>query len=296
MNAGDVPEDWAPLDIRESEDSQAIEKYKTPSEGIPPGLWPSLIDWVTRQTSTQRYGERYIAWPRVRSLERMLNKQLVASDDDITAFRHFVSTVQENKTHCLNVVDCLVRISNPNSSEVARLDYELLQGGSIYKIGVVASGTLGLVRRVEQAAEDAARRATQHDERAGQLLLKAWRLVYGLNPNPSDGYRQAVRAVEAAANPVVSPNDRSATLGKTIANLRNQAGQWELTLTHPLARGAGTNTLVAMMDLLWSSQHDRHVPYDEDTPLEVGQQEVETALHLAIVLVEWFGSGRVQPR
>jgi hypothetical protein len=49
--------------------------------------------------------------------------------------------------------------------------------------------------------------------RAGDLLSNAWRSVYGRHPDASSGYRYAVRAVEAAADPVVSPNNASATLG-----------------------------------------------------------------------------------
>lgn len=48
-----------------------------------------------------------------------------------------------------------------------------------------------------------------------------------------------------------------------------------------------------MMRLQWKGQYDRHGSDDEETPLHVGQDEAEAAVHLAITLVQWFRSGAV---
>lgn len=53
-------------------------------------------------------------------------------------------------------------------------------------------------------------------------------------------------------------------------------------------------TLVSMIDLLWGSQHDRHVPADQEAPLHVTQEEAEAAIHLAVTLVQWFTMGALR--
>jgi hypothetical protein len=50
-------------------------------------------------------------------------------------------------------------------------------------------------------------------------LATAWNRAYGRNPDPSGAYRDAIRAVEASAKPIILPADPVATLGKMIAAL-----------------------------------------------------------------------------
>jgi hypothetical protein len=126
------------------------------------------------------------------------------------------------------------------------------------------------------------------------LLRLAWDAIYGLHPNPSDGYRQAVRAVEAAAVRLVIPNDRDATLGKAIGTIRSSPDRCQLSFTHRTRPEEPISALISMMALLWEGQYDRHVT--EGVPLQVSQEEAETALHLAVTLVQWFTTGRVSRR
>jgi hypothetical protein len=114
--------------------------------------------------------------------------------------------------------------------------------------------------------------------------------VFGRQPDPSDGYRQAVKAVESVAQPVVIPNDSKATLGKVIAAMREKPAKWSVLLDSGAAEKRILD-VVGMMDLLWRGQHDRHGTSDEKIPAEVSQAEAEAAVHLAITLVQWFRTG-----
>jgi hypothetical protein len=198
----------------------------------------------------------------------------------------------------LDVTDYLLSKTTPgtNTTDARRLqelDRLLMEAGSMYRVDMEGEPPR-LIRRVEGSVEEAARVTMSREDTAGNLLRRAWNSVYGRHPNPSDGYRQAVRAVEAAAIPIVLPNDASATLGKVIGNLRSHPDLWHLSFTHRTEPHRPIQTLVSMLTLLWEGQYDRHV--GEGVPLLVSQEEAETALHLSVTLVQWFIAGQVSRR
>jgi hypothetical protein len=77
-----------------------------------------------------------------------------------------------------------------------------------------------LQRRTTVAASCAASLQTTMRDEAGEHLDDAWKAAFGRDPNPSVAYSQAIKAVEAAAIPVVTPSDSLATLGRVIGQLR----------------------------------------------------------------------------
>src|SRR5439155_4689791 len=86
--------------------------------------------------------------------------------------------------------------------------------------------------------------------RAGAHLATAWREAYGRDPDPTAAYREAVRGVEAAAKPVVLPNNDAATLGTMIAAMRDAPGKWKTVFTTPPAVD-GVGVVRGLMELLW---------------------------------------------
>ena len=56
---------------------------------------------------------------------------------------------------------------------------------------------------------------------------------------------------------------------------------------------AGTDPLLAVINLLWTGQTDRHA--GQATLERVDQAPAEMAVHLAATLVQWFASGHVRP-
>lgn len=52
------------------------------------------------------------------------------------------------------------------------------------------------------------------DTSAGKHLSKAWNCAFGRIPDYSQAYSEAIKAVEAATTPVLSPKDADATLSK----------------------------------------------------------------------------------
>ena len=132
------------------------------------------------------------------------------------------------------------------------------------------------------------------DAQHHRYLRKAWGATYGRNPQPDTAYRDAVRAVEAAAIPIVRPSRSPPTLGLVITELHDRPERFATRL-NPSPPLEPIETVRQMLSLLWKSQRDRH-GVDDDVPLTVSQQEAEDALALAVTLVRWFDTGAVYRR
>ncbi|MCR3721887.1 MULTISPECIES: hypothetical protein [Prauserella salsuginis group] len=148
-------------------------------------------------------------------------------------------------------------------------------------------------RRTRELAEKAGR------VKASENLAEAWRELYGQHPDPSASYSAAVKAVENAALDVVFPNRQPGQL-KTIhaasRELRKHPGRWRFVLreaeTVPVGQGS-TEVVTTMLDRFLRGETDRHAD-DENRASEPA--EAAAALHLAVVLVQWFVTGAVQPK
>ncbi|MCU1392055.1 MAG: hypothetical protein JWM34_483 [Ilumatobacteraceae bacterium] len=158
---------------------------------------------------------------------------------------------------------------------------------SAYTVGLDEDGKTCLEHRVDETAEVAARTEMSQSGKASTYLSSGWHHTYGLSPNPSAAYHDAIRAVEAAARPVVTPKDTLATLGKMITALRDGSPKWTTSI-------GDIDGVRQMMQTLWQAQHDRHGTDDVSKPVTVSQSEAEAAIQLAVTLVQWFRSGAVR--
>lgn len=123
------------------------------------------------------------------------------------------------------------------------------------------------------------------------LLADAWRQTYGRPTDPTTAYRQAVRAIEQVACPLVLPNNPKATLGNVRDHLRDAPHKWTFTLVDK--DDAGTvDPVVTMFDRLWTGQVSRHG--GGRTSREQTQTEAEAAVHLAVVLIQWLTIGALR--
>lgn len=174
---------------------------------------------------------------------------------------------------------------------VGDLINSLEDAGSAY---TVASDARSLVERVDPTVAEAVEQTIDTaPPTAGELLRDAWRQVYGLHPDPTAGFHDAVRAVEEVACPLVLPEDGAATLGKVIAHLRQGAHLWAFTLVD--RNGADSvEPLVGMLDRLWTGQVSRHGGGQKSREQTTGEAQV--AVHLAATLVQLLGAGALTRR
>jgi hypothetical protein len=195
---------------------------------------------------------------------------------------------QADGTQLLDIVDATLAegVSTQGVQELERL---LADGGSAWR---VADNGMALERRVDPTATDAFRHAATANP--ASHLAAAWTAAYGRNPNPTVAYSEAIKAVETACIPVVTPGAQGAkaTLGKVIITLNDHQQDWQLAI-HSSGAPADISPLLAMLRLLWQGQTDRH---GGSTPtIPVTAKAAEAAVHLAVTLVQWFQSGTIQP-
>lgn len=277
---------WRPLSARSSDSGDA---YETLAEGVPSWLTASLARWVSKAVG---YGlsntGAYIA--RIETLEQVLRRPLASAEVRYQHVRPFLLAAAEDEEVFLDVIDALLALlSRQHPSLGKELESHLSLGGSAWR---VADDGTRLERRVPEEIAQAVTEAVSSNDRAAQHLKQAWQDVYGRTTDPSDGYREAVRAVEAIAQPVVLPSDAKATLGKMVTALRAKPQKWIVHLEHSQP-DQQVETVAAMMELLWKGEHDRHGTSDPNAPLNVSIDEARAAVFLAALLVQWFRAGVV---
>lgn len=268
-------------------------------EGVPSHLRESVIGFVDVMISDEtqlRRAEvdietRFERFPQWGSTKYVLRQRL-----------------EETQPLALDLVhSCLQRVTVGEIDamrHVAQLSQALTAGGSAYEVAVedLPDGCqrLGLQDRVPQAVRLAAESAMKLD-RAGDHLTRAWNAAFGRDPSPGEAYAQAVKAVEVAARPILTPNDDTSTLGKMLGEYKANEASFETELVGAGDSGPGSKADVPgvavarlMVQLLWTSQHDRHGNLNPAAPIEVSQDEAQAAVHLAVTLVQWFSTGVVR--
>jgi hypothetical protein len=131
-----------------------------------------------------------------------------------------------------------------------------------------------------------AKAANSAGNSAADYLRAAWTAAYGLHPDPSAAYRDAIRAVEAVVLPIALPRDPTPTLGKAIKHVKDTSNRWKTAIQDKDGQGT-IDPVIAMLERLWHGQTDRH---GGAAPT---QAMAEAAVHLAATLVQWFASKAV---
>lgn len=164
---------------------------------------------------------------------------------------------------------------------VARLNEILRMGGSPWEAVATEAGWR-LARSELGPATAAVHASATLSEQAHELLQRALERVSARDPDPDGAYDLAVKAVEAAAHPVVSPGNGRATLGTMIRDLRAKPATWRFAL-------GDVELVIAMSERLWTS----HIRHGTGPRTAHTAAEADTALHLAIPLVRFFAGGLV---
>lgn len=181
--------------------------------------------------------------------------------------------------------------------QAAELETLLREGYSIWR---VSDNGESLERRQDETVTAAAHQAAEVAESVGRPaaarhLREAWHKVYGLHPQPSEAFGEAILAVEAIAVPAIVPAQASATLGNVYGQLSRQGHLYELTI-HSKETGdkASVEPVTHLIGLLWHGHTDRHEGNVAAIPIT--QDAAEIAVHAAATLIQWFAMGAVRRR
>jgi hypothetical protein len=167
-------------------------------------------------------------------------------------------------------------------------------GHMIYR---VRPDGLGLERRVDPVAHAQAITAADAAEQAdfpaaSERLLAAWNAIYALKPDPSGAYRDAIRAVEAVANPLFLPAAQAPTLGQVIRHLDQRGSDYEMVIANKTGRPADVSAVLGMMRLLWEGHRDRHEGGPTTAPIT--PESAQAAVAVAVTLVHLLSSGSIR--
>lgn len=285
-------ETWRPLGVDTEEE---IAEYDALHDGVPAWMSTAFWEWVRRSLtiySAYADGSGRFEWLDVELAERMCQELKIPLPSVRSDHRSpgegarllETAMLQLTRHHsALQVADYI--LAHTARARGADLDAILERSKSAWTVGTRA-GKPALVRRVPVGVQVAADSVMARAGRAGVRLAKAWEELYGVTPNPSEAYRQAILAVEDASVPVVSPKNASASLGTVLRDIENQKN-WKLPMEREHPNASSGDVLVGVMRMLWHGQHDRHGG-QPSAPGDVSMDEATVAVSLAVTLVHWF--------
>lgn len=277
---------WRPWDA----DDDEYEERSLIRDLLPPSLHAPVLAWIRKELHPSSHN--FVDLDRMHELQTALQVDFrlqgryVEADDAVHAIRQmgnqFVSRVID---YFLSEYEDDPYGDTPE--EVASLKWHFDSAASAASIGL-QDGVYRLRRRVPAGVEELAEASKQSAPTlAGQHLGKAWSEAYALTPNTSLVMTEAIKAVEAAAHPVVSPNAKKIRLGMMTQTIKDQSG-W--TLAFPNRDDGHPNhkaVLVGMLETLIIAQADRHGGAAPSV------MEAQGHVQLASTLVQWFSAGVV---
>lgn len=287
-------ETWRPLGVDSDEE---VAEYDALHDGVPEWMHTAFWMWIRDSiTIIRTYIDGSGRFPMVREtlVEEMcqtlkiplplIRMSKFGRSEGAAQFKIAVEALA-NSGNSLAIADYLLAHSDHASSDV--LEEVLRRSKSAWTVGT-RTGRRALTRRVPLGVQIAGDSVMTRAGRAGIRLAKAWEELYGLNPNASAAYALAIKAVEDATIPVVSPANDRATLGTVLSQMESQ-GDWTLPMEREHDKAPAADVLVGMMRLLWHGQHDRHGGLPS-APGDVSVEEAIVAVSLAVAIVNVFSS------
>jgi hypothetical protein len=248
-----------------------------PFEGVPTHLGPRLSEWLADQLEYETALNDLILVARISVPGRSHEQRLARLVDWARDPEQF-----------LDVLHAHIRVNlAPNDGWIPILNALLDQGGSVFH-----ATPDGLLRRVEPAAQSSYDAATSPEDPISRELRQAWAKAYGRDPDPSDAWDHAIKAVESVLIPIVVPNNSKATLSNVIGELRSQSDRWQLAV-RGMSRDHAVSPLVQMLSLIWPDPN-RHGAATPEPPATI--EEVRAVVHLAVTIVQWGRAGSIAKR
>jgi hypothetical protein len=255
---------------------------------IPEPLESYLDSWLRSRLRRDSY---WVAAKTVYAIQSSLHVVFESDPeyDDIPVDDLMKQIESRGEKFKLRVLDLLLAAERVNNVQIPphirELSWHL--GSTASALTIDDSGSVyRLARRLPDGVEEIAQQSVlASNQSAGAHLSRAWTEAQGLEPDTSKVMTEAIRAVEAAAAPVVIPRDTRPTLGKIVASLRGR-DDWRLVLQRRDDDVPDHHVMViAMLETLAFAQRDRHAG---EPPSVV---EAQGHVQLASTLVAWFSTG-----
>lgn len=151
-----------------------------------------------------------------------------------------------------------------------------------------------LVERIDHALWNEYEQVTQLDDQASQYMQEAWALAFGREPNLSDAWGRAIKAIETLLKPIVSPKNHKATIGSMASALRQSPDKWECKLPDREYKANGKTKVKPGIEVFIDAlatigyQPDRH---GSDQLQDVDETTARSVLLLSTTVVGWLRDG-----
>lgn len=282
-------------------------------DGITEWMNNSIRNWIsdrfrtTRNRAVSSYGSRiggvetFYRNMLMHNVELHSRLNFGVNDDGYRLYNGAIEVFNSDQNYALDMVQAVVELCRVTTrtdydemsiteAALKELDGMLIAGGSKWHV-VIEGDKARIESRVDQTTTDAYHQLINSQEDYASLLKTSWEYCYGRQPNPSETYTYAIRAVEAASWRIITPNNHKATLGTLIKDLKAQAqaGKFIFAFNDKKEQDSA-ETVVSLMRRLWESQTDRHATGNYIHPSQI---EAEAAVHMAITLCHFFTNGLV---
>lgn len=270
-------------------------------DGIPRWMNNSVRNWVSHRFYKKSGNTTYYHNKLMHEVELHSRLTFGRYTDGFHLFSGAINVFNGDENFALDMVQAIVELCRVTKdyeydemtvmrTALEELDRILIAGGSKWHI-VIDGEKARVEARVNQTTTSAYQQLINSQEDYAPLLKTSWEYCYGRQPNPSEAYTYAIRAVEAAGWRIISPNNNKATLGTLIKDLGVQSQAGKITTVFKDNKSGDTITMaVVLMQRLWESQTDRHATGNYVKP---SPAEAEAAVHIALTLCHLFTSGAI---
>ncbi|MFJ4166842.1 hypothetical protein ACIPY5_14925 [Microbacterium sp. NPDC089698] len=267
-------------------DDIEYEAMLTAREMLPDHVRPAVMDWLDRALRQFNGNDSIHLIQTSLHVDLELDTNLFYDASEVLD-----AVVERGDRFLIRTIDLLLATQNSlyeSYNAALTLDMYLSRGASSIAVTESDEGPYRITRRLPDGVEQVASTATETaNEAAGRHLASAWRAATAFDADASKAMVEAIRAVEAAAGPVITPKEQPPRLGKIVAALKDSP-RWRLTLQsrddgHPDHR----LVLIGMLETLAFAQRDRHGG-EPAAPVEAMGH-----VQLASTLVSWFSTGVV---
>lgn len=270
---------YIPLSSTDGDDER---DYAALYEGAPEWIRRRLLEWIRGNL----YNDQRRRWYQgaVDEIELDLKVSFSGSGSQL------VSVCGHDERLLLNVVNWLLQHPD-HRSDIRTVADVLSRGNSVWRVVGAESEVAHLERRVLRTLTDMAERAISASDASAEHLQNAWRDAWRIGGNPDYAYDQAVKAVESALKPIVSPRNDRTTLGTIIRDIETAPAKFSVRL-EPNGEADGVATFLQSLKLLWQSQR-RHG--ETESAVGASSEQAQDAISLATVVVDWVQRGAFRP-
>ncbi|MCQ4207835.1 hypothetical protein [Streptomyces longispororuber] len=253
-------------------------------EGIPVHLVPALEHWAEgvfgyRLSPTTNENLIHAAALAIRVP--------VAGRNAIEKMQDLLYKCRQDEDLYLDLLDYLLRCSTRGKGWWESLETSLSTGGSAW----MATRERGLQRRVDETAQASFDDASSPADLASEELKQGWERAFSRDPDASDAWDHAIKAVEAVLIPIIAPKQDKAQLGHVVGSLKSQGERWKFVIPGP-GMDNSIQPVLEILNVLWPNP-DRHANKGRRKPTLAESQAV---IHLAVTVVQWARSDSIQLR